>query len=219
MYRMSMITGLLVCVLFIFYEKSSSMAYAKQAAIELSSAAVIPGSTLTLSGKGFSSFQSTQFNRVTVSGVSALVQRWESEAIEIKVPFRATSGFVEVSIGKKKLLAGHVAIVDPFIEAISPTEAERGATLQISGRHFGLSAGARDPNTMFGVNDVMVGGVKVRPRRWKDDKIELEIPPNAVSGEVVVRLASSDPLPNGSCCSPVEYLVSNPVPLKLIPSV
>ncbi|MBX3302809.1 MAG: IPT/TIG domain-containing protein [Nitrospira sp.] len=195
------------------------MAHAKPAAIALSSPAATPGSTLTLSGKGFGSFQSTQFNRVTINGISALVQRWEPEAIEIKVPFKATSGFVEVLIGKKNLVAGHVAIVAPFIDAISPTEAERGGTLQIVGRHFGLSAGARDPNTMFGVNDVMVGGVKVRPRRWKDDKIELEIPSNAVSGEVVVRLASSDPLPNGSCCAPVEYLASNPVPLTLIPSV
>lgn len=214
-----MITGLLVCALFILGEGTSSMVQAKQATIALSSPAATPGSTLTLSGKGFGSFRSAQFNRVTVNGVSALVQRWEPETIEIKVPFRATSGFVEVWIGKKNLLAGHVSIVTPFIDAISPSEAEHGATLQIAGRHFGMSAGARDPNTMFGVNDVMVGGVKVRPRRWRDDKIELIVPPNAVSGEVVVRLASSDPLPNGSCCSPVEYLVSNPVALKLIPSV
>jgi hypothetical protein len=219
MYRMSMITGLLVCVLFVLCDGNHAMVYAKPVAIALSSPAVTPGATLTLSGKGFGNFQSTQFNRVTINGVSALVQRWEPEAIEIKVPFKATSGFVEVSIGKKNLLAGHVSIVAPVIEAISPTETERGTILQLTGRHFGMSAGARDPNTMFGVNDVMVGGVKVRPRRWKDDKIELEIPPNASSGEVVVRLASSDPLPDGSCCAPVEYFVSNPVLLNLIPSV
>ena len=219
MYRMSMTTALLVWLLLVLCEGSSSTASAKQAAIALSSPTATPGSTLIVSGEGFGHFKSTQFNKVVVNGVSALVQQWEPEAIEIKVPFRATSGFVEVLIGKKTLLAGHVGIVTPFIETISPTEAERGAIIQITGRHFGMSAGARDPNTMFGVNDVMVGGVKVRARRWKDDKIELEIPPNAVNGDVVVRLASSDPLPNGSCCSPVEYIVSNPVPLKLIPSV
>ncbi|MBK8276802.1 MAG: IPT/TIG domain-containing protein [Nitrospira sp.] len=147
------------------------------------------------------------------------MQRWEAELIEIKVPFKATSGFVEILIGKKKVLAGLLTIVTPQIEDITPTEAERGATLKITGRHFGLSAGARDPNTMFGVNDVIVGGVIVRPQRWKDDKIELEIPPNATSGDVVVRLASSDPLPDGSCCAPVEYVRSNAVPLKLIPSI
>lgn len=196
-----------------------SLSHAGKTGIELSTRSVTPGATLVLSGKGFGTFKSTQFNRVTVNGVSALVQRWDREVIEVKVPLKATSGFVEVLIGKKKLLAGFVNLAMPRIETITPTEAERGMTLQITGHHFGLSAGARDPNTMFGVNDVLVGGVVVRPKRWRDDKIELEIPTNAVSGDVVVRLASSDPLPDGSCCAPVEYAVSNAVPLTLIPSI
>lgn len=196
-----------------------SLSHAGKTGIELSTRSVTPGATLVLSGKGFGTFKSTQFNRVTVNGVSALVQRWDREVIEVKVPFKATSGFVEVLIGKKKLLAGFVNLEMPRIETITPTEAERGMTLQITGHHFGLSAGARDPNTMFGVNDVLVGGVVVRPKRWRDDKIELEIPTNAVSGDVMVRLASSDPLPDGSCCAPVEYAVSNAVPLTLIPSI
>ncbi|MBI3356108.1 MAG: IPT/TIG domain-containing protein, partial [Nitrospirae bacterium] len=188
-------------------------------AIELSSRSATPGATLSLSGKGFGNFKSVQINKVTFNGVPALVQRWESDLIEVKVPFKATSGPVEIVVGKKKMQAGTLTVVNPQIEAVTPAEAERGTTLQITGRNFGTTAGARDPNTMFGVNDVMVGGVVVRPKRWKDDKIELEIPANAVSGDVVVRLASSDPLPDGSCCAPVEYLVSNAVPLSLIPSV
>lgn len=178
-----------------------------------------PGATLSLRGKGFGSFKSVQVNEVTINGVSAFVQRWEPDLIEVKVPFKATSGPVEVLVGKKKMPAGTVTIVKPQIESITPIEAERGTILQITGRHFGVTAGARDPNTMFGVNDVMVGGVVVRPRRWKDDKIEIEIPANATSGDVVVRLASSDPLPDGSCCAPVEHVVSNAVPISLIPSV
>ncbi|MEO8324436.1 MAG: IPT/TIG domain-containing protein, partial [Nitrospirota bacterium] len=42
---------------------------------------------------------------------------------------------------------------------------------------------------------------------------------NAKTGDVEVRLASSDPLPDGSCCAPVEYAVSNSVPLSVIPSI
>ena len=34
-----------------------------------------------------------------------------------------------------------------------------------------------------------------------------------------MRLASSDPLPDGSCCAPVQHTVSNAVSLKLIPTV
>jgi hypothetical protein len=109
--------------------------------------------------------------------------------------------------------------VQPTITSVTPAEIEPGQTVQIIGAHFGVTAGPRDPNTMFGVNDVMIGGVVVRPRRWKDDIIEVEVPTNAVSGDVVVRLASSDPLPDGSCCVPVQYKVSNAVPFKLIPSI
>lgn len=194
-------------------------AWAGTSPIELSSRSVPPGATLSLSGKGFGTFQSVQTNQVTVSGVPALVQRWEPDLIEIKVPFKAASGPVEVRIGKKKIEAGNVAVVMPQIDAVTPSEAERGALVQITGRNFGMTAGARDPNTMFGVNDVTVGGVVVRPRRWRDDRIELEIPANATGGEIVVRLASSDPLQDGSCCAPVEYARSNAVVFSLIPSV
>ena len=187
--------------------------------IELSSPSATPGATLSLAGKGFGNFQSVQINKVTVNGVPALVQRWEPDLIEVKVPFKATSGPVDVIIGKKRLSAGTLEIVYPRIDSISPNEAERGTVVQIAGQHFGMTAGARDPNTMFGVNDVVVGGVVVRPRRLKDDKIEVEIPANATSGDVVVRLASSDPLPDGSCCASVEYVKSNAVPLTFIPSV
>ncbi|MEQ1845674.1 MAG: IPT/TIG domain-containing protein, partial [Nitrospira sp.] len=165
-----------------------------------------PGATLSLTGKGFGSFKSVQVNHVTINGVPALVQRWEPDLIEVKVPFNTTSGPVEVVAGKKKLLAGTLTIVQPHIESITPTETERGALLQITGRHFGRTAGSRDSNTMFGVNDVVIGGGVVRPRQWTDDRIEVEIPANAMSGDVVVRLASSDPLPDGSCCAPVEHV-------------
>jgi len=117
------------------------------------------------------------------------------------------------------MVARTLIITQPTITSVTPAEIEPGQTVQIVGAHFGTTAGSRDPNTMFGVNDVMIGGVVVRPRRWKDDSIEVEVPTNAASGEVVVRLASSDPLPDGSCCAPVEYKVSNAVPLKLIPSI
>src|SRR5215831_10001850 len=90
----------LVCFANIF------LAEAGQGSIELSSRAATPGATLVLNGKGFGSFKSTRFNRVTVNGVSALVQRWEADVIEVKVPFKATSGPVEVFMGKKKRSAG-----------------------------------------------------------------------------------------------------------------
>ncbi len=192
---------------------------AAPSSLELYPSTAVPGATLSIGGKGLGSFQSVQNNRVTVGGFPALIQRWEFDLIEVKVPFQAQSGPVEVLAGKKKLSAGQLTIVQPTITAVTPVEIEPGHTVQIAGAHFGNTAGPRDPNTMFGVNDVTIGGVVVRPRRWKDDSIEVDVPANAASGDVVVRLASSDPLPDGSCCAPVQYKVSNAVPLKLIPSI
>ncbi|MEK7756089.1 MAG: IPT/TIG domain-containing protein, partial [Planctomycetota bacterium] len=188
-------------------------------ALELHPSTAVSGATVSIGGKGFGAFQSVHANRVTIGGFPALIQRWESDLIEVKVPFQAQSGPVEVMAGKKKLSAGILTVVQPIITAVTPAEIEPGHTVQITGAHFGNTAGPRDPNTMFGVNDVTIGGVVVRPRRWKDDIIEVDVPTNAASGDVVVRLASSDPLPDGSCCAPVQYKVSNAVPLKLIPSI
>ena len=187
--------------------------------LELHPSTAVPGATVSIGGKGFGAFRSVHVNRVTVGGFPALIQRWESDLIEVKVPFQAQSGPVEIMTGKKKMVAGKLIIMQPAITAVTPAEIEPGQTVQIAGVHFGTTAGPRDPNTMFGVNDVMIGGVVVRPRRWKDDIIEVEVPANAASGNVVVRLASSDPLPDGSCCAPVQYKLSNAVPLKLIPSI
>jgi IPT/TIG domain len=192
---------------------------ATPSALELYPSTAVSGATLSISGKGFGAFQSVHVNRVTVGGFPALIQRWEPDLIEVKVPFQAQSGPVEVMAGKKKRAAGTLTVVQPTITAISPAEIEPGHTLQITGANFGVTAGPRDPNTMFGVNDVKIGSVVMRPRRWKDNVIEVEVPTNVTSGEVVVRLASSDPLPDGSCCAPVQYKVSNAVPLKLIPSI
>ena len=192
---------------------------AAQSAVALHPATAVPGATVVIGGKGFGTFRSVQVNRVTVGGIPALIQRWESDLIEVKVPFQARSGPVEVMAGKKRLAAGTLTVVQPRITAVTPEEVEPGHTLQIAGVHFGPTIGPRDPNTMFGVNDVLIGDVVVRPRRWKDDLIEVEVPTNARSGDVVVRLASSDPLADGSCCAPVQHTMSNAVPLKLIPSI
>jgi hypothetical protein len=178
-----------------------------------------PGATVSITGKGFGPFRSTQQNRVLFHGVPALVQRWEPDLLVVKVPLKAQSGAVDVFVGKKKVTAASFTVERPAIQAIVPAEVEPGSVIQIVGAHFGNTAGSKDPNTMFGVNDVLIGGATARIRRWRDDKIEAEVPATSASGDVVVRLASSDPLPDGSCCAPVQYAVSNSMPLKILPSI
>ena len=109
--------------------------------------------------------------------------------------------------------------LQPTIQSLTPAAAEPGTILEITGEHFGNTAGPRDPNTIFGVNSVVVGDVTVRVRKWRDDKIEVELPGNVQTGEVVIRMASSDPLADGSCCAPVRHVVSNAMPVKVLASV
>lgn len=208
-----------ILVGFLLLGESSSVQAAAPATLVLQPATGVPGATVSIVGKGLGPFKSVQMNRVTFGGVPALIQRWDPDVVEVKVPLKAQTGPVEVSIGKKKLRAGTFTLVYPKITSINPAEIEPGHTIEILGEHFGVTAGPRDPNSMFGVNDVVVGDLVVRPRRWKDDRIEVTIPANAASGEVAVRLSSSDPLPDGSCCVKVQHVISNRVPLKVIPIV
>jgi hypothetical protein len=206
-------------IILLFALAGSGPAGAAPPKFELQPATGVPGATVSIAGKGLGQFKSTQVNRVLFAGVPALIQRWDPDVVEVKVPFKAQSGAVEVVIGKKKVQAGTFTVVYPKIHSVHPETVEPGHTIEIVGEHFGNTAGPRDPNTMFGVNDVVIGNLVVRPRRWKDDKIEVDVPANATSGDIAVRLASSDPLPDGSCCAPAQHTISNAVSLKLIPTV
>lgn len=178
-----------------------------------------PGTTVTISGEGFGDFKNTQENRVEFEGVPALIQSWEPDFILVKVPLKARSGSVLVLNGSQRREAGVFTLQAVKITKVSPSEVEAGSLVTIEGEHFGNTAGSRDPNTMFGVNQVLINGIRAEVRRWRPTKIEVQIPANAETGDVEVRLASSDPLPDGSCCAPVEYAVSNTMPLTVIPPI
>lgn len=178
-----------------------------------------PGTTVTIGGDDFGEFVSTAENRVEFNGVSALIQLWEQDLIMVKVPLEADTGPVIVHGGTKNFTVGEFYVRQVKITKLIPSEANPGAVLTIEGENFGNTAGSRDPNTMFGVNRVLINGVKAQVQKWRPNKLEVRIPTNSKSGDVVVQLASSDPLPNGSCCAPVEYAESNRMPITLIPPI
>jgi len=178
-----------------------------------------PGTTVTISGQDFGTFQSTQVNGVEFNGTQALIQLWEPDFIMVKVPLKAQTGPVKVTNGPRGMEGGEFTVQQVQITQLDPPEGEAGSVLVVHGKHFGNTAGSRDPNTMFGVNQVLINGIRAEVRKWRPNKLEVLIPANATTGDVEVRLASSDPLPDGSCCAPVSYAVSNTMPLKVIPPV
>src|SRR5262245_50684374 len=88
--------------------------------IELQPQTGVPGATVSIVGKGLGQFKSTQVNRVLFAGVPALIQRWDQDVVEVKVPSKAQSGPVEVLIGKKKVQAGTFTVVYPKIHSVNP---------------------------------------------------------------------------------------------------
>ena len=71
----------------------------------------------------------------------------------------------------------------------------------------------------FGVNEVLFNGVPAEVIRWRDSRIEVKVPSNAASGPLTVRLASVDPLPDGSCCAQVGYSISKPATFTVVATV
>lgn len=179
-----------------------------------------PGTTVTIEGAEFGKFQGTHVNRVEFNGVPALIQLWERDLILAKVPRHAQDGLVQVFVNSKELLPmGTFLVTQPKITRVNPFQAEPGGLLIIEGEQFGNTAGSQDPNAMFGANHVLINDLRAAVRTWQPNKIEVTIPANATSGPVEVRLASMDPLPDGSCCAPATYTVSNTMPFTIIPPI
>src|SRR5205807_1669148 len=105
------------------------------------------------------------------------------------------------------------------VKEVSPKEAAPGATVQIIGRNFGPSMGMKDPLMPFGVSEVQFNGVAAEVVQWRDTRIEVKLPSNATTGPLVVRVASMDPLPDGSCCAPVEYSSTAPVAFTVMTAI
>ena len=83
----------------------------------------------------------------------------------VKVPLKAQSGTVKVINGQKEVEVGTFTLQNVRITRLDPPEAEAGSVLVIHGEHFGNTAGSRDPNTMFGVNQVTINGIRAEVRK------------------------------------------------------
>ncbi len=174
------------------------------------------GITVTITGEGFGKFVSTTANRVLFGSAAGLVEHWEDTRIVVRVPRKAATGAVVLRSGKKTHTLGAFTVEIPIVKEVSPKEAVPGATVQIIGRNFGPSMGMKDMLMPFGVSEVQFNGVAAEVVQWRDSRIEVKVPSNATTGPLVVRIASMDPLPDGSCCAPVEYSSTNPVTFSVV---
>ena len=174
------------------------------------------GMTVTITGEGFGKFLSAKQNVVLFGKAPSLVEQWDDSRIVVRVPRKAATGSVVVKSGKKTKTVGTFTVEVPTVKEVSPKEAAPGATVQIIGRNFGPSMGMKDPLMPFGVSEVQFHGVAAEVVQWRDTRIEVKVPSNATTGPLVVRVASMDPLPDGSCCAPVQYSTTTPVTFTVV---
>jgi hypothetical protein len=174
------------------------------------------GIQVTIKGEGFGKFSSTKQNEVLFGKAAALVEHWDNNKIQVRVPLKAATGPVLIKQGKKTRTVGTFTVEGPVVKEVSPAVAPPGQVVQIIGRNFGPTMGQIDRAMQFGVNEVLFNGVPAEVVRWRDSRIEVKVPSNAATGPLVVRLASVDPLPDGSCCAPVQYSASTPLPFTVV---
>ncbi|HEV8243558.1 MAG TPA: IPT/TIG domain-containing protein [Nitrospirales bacterium] len=174
------------------------------------------GIAVTITGEGFGKFTSVKANAVLFGKAPGLVEQWENTRIVVRVPRKAATGPVMLKSGKKTQSVGTFTVELPTVKEVSPKEAPPGQIVQIVGRNFGPTVGQKDSEMQFGVNEVLFNGVPAEVVRWRDTRIEVKVPSNATSGPLLVRLASVDPMPDGSCCAPVEYSVAQPVAFTVV---
>src|SRR5437867_1640132 len=117
--------------------------------------------------------------------------------------FRCMKAFGWVGI---LLLGVFVTRVASAAPAITPDSGPIGIAVTITGEGFGKFVSTRYNAVLFGKNKAP-GLVE----QWRDTRIEVKVPSNAITGPLVVRVASMDPLPDGSCCAPVQYSTTAPV--------
>ena len=129
---------------------------------------------------------------------------------------------------------GNFTLAVPAVSAITPTTAEVGGLITITGSGFGeflktdertqdniSREGHRNQLTQFGVNIartavlfpankdfVKASHVAGYVESWTDTEIKVRVPQVAVPGTVLITRGSWDMLPDGTCCKDKEWVQS-----------
>jgi len=143
------------------------------------------GDEMTVTGTGFGPGQGA--GTVTFNGVDATVTAWDSASITTTVPEDATSGDVVVTTAGGSTTGENFTVM-PKITSMDPDTGVPGDTvITIDGYTFG---------DIQGNSEVQFAGVSAgTAQSWSRNKIEVGVPGNAASGEVVVSTA--DGISNG----------------------
>ena len=133
------------------------------------------GSLVTIAGSGFG----TVTGAVKIGGVQASVQSWSPDAIVVQVPSLLQAGPAQVAVttSTETSNSGHFSVETLIISRLSRTSGPIGAKVAIFGSGFGPSQGS---------SRVTFNGVSAFVTGWSESIIEVRVPRDATTGNVVV---------------------------------
>jgi hypothetical protein len=135
------------------------------------------GSLVTIAGSGFG----TETGSVKIGGVQASVQSWTPDAIVVQVPSLPNAGLAQVAVttSMETSNSGHFTVETAIISRLSRTSGPDRAKVTIFGSGFGQSQGS---------SGVTFNGRSALVTSWSDSVIEVRVPPEATTGNVMVTV-------------------------------
>ena len=136
--------------------------------------------SVTITGVHFGATQGT--GTVTFNGVTvATYTSWSDTAITVPVPTTAATGPVVVTVGGQASngVTFTVTVPAPSITGLDPTSGRTGASVTITGVHFGATQGT---------GTVTFKGTAATPSSWSGTSITVPVPATATTGNVVVTV-------------------------------
>jgi hypothetical protein len=137
------------------------------------------GTQITITGTGFGATSGT----ASVNGTNATIQSWNDTQVVATVAVGATSGGVQVVNGGVSSNAVTFTILNPQIEAISPTSGAIGTQITITGTGFGSATGT-----------VSVNGTNATVQSWNDTQVLATVASGTTTGglRVIISGVSSN---------------------------
>ncbi|XOB41091.1 MAG: IPT/TIG domain-containing protein [Candidatus Nealsonbacteria bacterium] len=138
---------------------------------------------------------------ITVLGESATVNSWADTAIAIRIPTSIsdnsyTGNIVLTRSSDSKADNWTNFRILPRITSLSPSSAQAGESVVISGNHFCQSGTCPEQGNRASSSDkITINGVLVEDSKisvWTDTSITIEIPDDASSGNIIVRSNNYD---------------------------
>jgi hypothetical protein len=145
----------------------------------------VPGSELTIRGQGFASEPAR--NRVFLGNVPLAIKRASEQELVVALPMKIASGelLVDVVDGGRAVAPTKLVVqMPPTVLGFAPDRGKPGTAVTVRGSNFGTNAEAIEAK---------LGETKLRVRSVAPTVLELEVPADAQTGRLSIRVFGIGP--------------------------